>query len=622
VHTIGSALLGPEKRYFVYALLLVAAGFYHFVTWPVTAADTDLWYHLAGGRYSAQTGSLPITSFFSFILPERMWANYYWLFQVFAHAIFTHNGYAGLIFLRTLVFCATALLLVAYLLKGERDKDRLFYFTILWVFAVLVLVPRGLPIRPHIFSYLLIVLFLYALEFGSTGLCCVLPLLGIFWANVHGVEYPVTCLILGAYLLESLWRLKAKGLRGPENVKNFWRPFLILCSMASLLCTPYGLRLLPVPFTSTTYVSQFIYELRPLALTDFLSFFGIVMLLALVTVASAARNRKMRMSHILLFVGGILLLLRGKRFINEFVLLSLPLLKACPPFASLAPGRRPARWFAAALGIAFMLMPFLFLHHFFVHPPRYPLSAREIPEGVISFLKSMRAEGTLLNYPNTGGYLEWSLYPAVRIFMDMQVPFLFTDADFMAARGAFTDGQTLGHLIARYRPTFISAPIDMAGFRELISKHPEYRIIFFDDTEVLYVERTQRPVLAREHGLRSVDPFALYEHGLRSQFSAPMLPELLRLRQQHPGGGLVNATLAAMYQREGRHADSLALAESIIRTYPESHLGYKLKADALAALDSCRQAIPLYKKASTRAEGAVLEDIRREESACRKRIGR
>ncbi|MBP1731311.1 MAG: hypothetical protein H6Q55_1740, partial [Deltaproteobacteria bacterium] len=203
-----------------------------------------------------------------------------------------------------------------------------------------------------------------------------------------------------------------------------------------------------------------------------------------------------------------------------------------------------------------------------------------------------------------------------------QVPFLFTDADFMAARGAFTDGQTLGHLIARYRPAFISVSIDMAGFRELIKKHPDYTIVFFDDTEVLYVERTQRPALAREYGLRSVDPFALHEHGLRSPVTGPALMEFLRLRQQHPNGGLVNATLAAMYQRQGRHADSLALAESIIRTYPESHLGYKLKADALAALDSCEQAVPLYKKASTRAEGAVLEDIRREESACRKRIGR
>jgi hypothetical protein len=109
-------------------------------------------------------------------MPERTWVNYYWFFQVLVHAIFTHAGYAGLILFRAAIFCATALLLLVYLHKGERDKDRLFYFTILWVFSLLVLVPRGLPIRPHLFSYLLIVLFLYVLEFGSTGLYCTLPL--------------------------------------------------------------------------------------------------------------------------------------------------------------------------------------------------------------------------------------------------------------------------------------------------------------------------------------------------------------------------------------------------------------------------------------------------------------
>jgi hypothetical protein len=616
------AFLSPKKRYAAYSLLLVAAAFYYFVTWPITATDTDVWYHLAGGRFVAETGTIPTTSFFSFILPERVWINYYWLFQVLVHALFTNAGYTGLILFRAAVFCATAVLVLAYLQKGERDTDRLFYFTILWVFVLLVLLPRGLPIRPHLFSYLLILLFLYVLEFGSTGLCCALPLLGVFWSNVHGVEYPVMLLILGAYFLEGLWQLKANGLRGLGNLKNLWRPTLILCSMVSLLCTPYGLRLLSVPFTSTAYVSRYIYELRPLALYDLISPFGIVMLLALATALSAARNRTMSISHILLLVGGMLLLLKGKRFINECVLLSLPLLKAYPPIAGLASAKRPMRVLAAILGIAFMLTPFVFLQDFFAHPPRCPLSAREIPEGVASFLKHVRAKGTLLNYPNAGGYLEWCLYPEVRIFMDMQVPFLFTNGDLMVAQGAFADGQMLKQVIAKYRPTFISVPIEMAGFPQSIREHPDYRIIFFDDTEVLYVERTQRPAMAHEYELRSVDPFALYEKGLRSPVSGPALPELLRLRQLHPDGALVNAVLAATYQREGHIPESILLAESIIRTYPESHLGYKLKADGLTALDSCTEAVPLYKTAAARAEGAVLEEIRRAELSCQKKIRR
>jgi hypothetical protein len=178
-------------------------------------------------------------------------------------------------------------------------------------------------------------------------------------------------------------------------------------------------------------------------------------------------------------------------------------------------------------------MPFFFLQHFFAHPPRYPLSAREIPEGVVSFLKDVRAEGTLLNYPNTGGYLEWSLYPAVRIFMDMQVPFLFTDADFMAARGAFTDGQRLGQLIGRYRPTFISVPIDMTGF-ELI--HPDYRVIFRHGS---FYDNARSDRLDGAHNLHGVDPshYMKTVSGLRS-------PVLLSRNYSSSDNGIPRAGLS------------------------------------------------------------------------------
>jgi tetratricopeptide (TPR) repeat protein len=268
-----------------------------------------------------------------------------------------------------------------------------------------------------------------------------------------------------------------------------------------------------------------------------------------------------------------------------------------------------------------MLMPFFFMRYFFANPPRYPLSARELPEGVATFLKRAHATGFILNHPNTGGYLEWDLGPDYKIFMDMQVPFLFTDADFRAARDAYTDRRVLQGLIVQYKPPFITVPIDMEGFKAMIEEHPQYRIIFFDDAEVLYVDSSQHPVLAEAHEIRTLDPFILYREPIRTgSGDDPAFMELKRLAEMYPDGGTVNAALAGLYQHQRRYREAMHCAEAIMRTYPESHLGYKLKADALAQLDACGEATKLYKKALQRSDGPMKKLIEKEAASCEQRL--
>lgn len=206
----------------------------------------------------------------------------------------------------------------------------------------------------------------------------------------------------------------------------------------------------------------------------------------------------MRISHLVLLLGGLALLLKVRRFVNEYALLALPLLRWHIPVVPSVPRAKMLKPLAAGLIVAFIAMPFFFMHHFFSHSPRYPLSARDLPEGVTMFLKKVHGTGSILNYPNAGGYLEWELYPSCKIFIDMQTPFLLTESDFKDAVRAYADPRALQELIDRYRPVFITAPIHIEGFRNLISNHPQYRLIFFDDAEVLYVDRLQKPTLASQ----------------------------------------------------------------------------------------------------------------------------
>ena len=609
----------PRKVYLFFSLLLLAAVFRYLTSWPITAADTDLWYHLNGGRHFFETGSIATTSFFSFIEPQRAWVNYYWLFQVLIYHVFSWWGYVGLIFFRTLLTCATLLMLFFYFYKDQREKDAVLYYTLLFVFYLLLFLPRSLPVRPHLFSYLFIVIFLYVLEFKPLRVGWLLPPLAALWSNLHGVEYPVILLALGAYFVEFVCeRMKTTG--RPRKDTYLYLGLLAL-SAAAVLCTPHGIRLLAVPFRSIAQVAPFIYELRPLSIYDFISFFGILFLLAGFVAIAALKERRMRISHLILFLGGLALLLKGKRLVNEYALLALPLLKAYIPVIPAAPRAKALKLAATVLSVAFMAMPFFFMHYFFSNPPRYPLSARELPEGVTLFLKRVNGAGSILNHPNTGGYLEWKLYPRCKIFMDMQVPFLFTAEDFEIARKAYTDRHTLREVISRYRPACITVPIEMEGFKALIAGHPQYHLLFFDDVEVLYADGSQEAALASEYDIKSIDPFSLYSEPIRSNpDDRPLLKELLRLSEIYPHGGIVNAAIAAIYQRQGRYREAMPYADAVISTYPESHLGYKLKAGLLAQLDACAQATPIYKEAIDRSDGAMKKQIEMEASACKDKL--
>ena len=225
-----------------------------------------------------------------------------------------------------------------------------------------------------------------------------------------------------------------------------------------------------------------------------------------------------------------------------------------------------------------------------------------------------------MNYPDSGGYYEWELYPRYRIFMDLQVPFLFTAEDFATARSFYTDRKTLRSVILKYRPAFIAVPIGMHVFKTLIADHPQYHLLFFDDAEVLYADGSQVPDAVSRYEIKSIDPYSLYAEPLPDKAdSQEALRELLKLSEFYPGGGIVNAAIATLYQRQGRYRDALHYADAIISTHPESHLGYKLKAELLARLGACGEALLFYKKAIDRSEDAMKKAIEAEASQCERR---
>ena len=95
-----------DQEYRIAAAVFFIILIYIFLSWPIGGAysDSDLWYHLSGGRYFFENGEIPSDAYFSFISPEKEWSNYYWLFQIVVYSIHTISGYYGLIILFHMIF--------------------------------------------------------------------------------------------------------------------------------------------------------------------------------------------------------------------------------------------------------------------------------------------------------------------------------------------------------------------------------------------------------------------------------------------------------------------------------------------------------------------------------------
>lgn len=270
----------------------------------------------------------------------------------------------------------------------------------------------------------------------------------------------------------------------------------------------------------------------------------------------------------------------------------------------------------ALLIIVLMALPFIYLRDGFINMPKYPFSSKNLPHGITLFLNKAGTGGRILNHPNNGGYLRWMLYPKYRIFIDMEFPGFFTDEDFFIAANTFRNKEVLRKVLAKYDPSFITLPVSIKEFKDLIKEFPDYTVVFFDDAEILYANRKKVPEIVSKYGIADIDPYTIIgtniETLLKEKGEQKLMDPLLRMHKIYPDSGIVNQLMAIIYNKTGSPQDALSYAERVIISFPEASAGYRLKADALKALKKSREAVIFYKDAIERASAQEAEKIHKD----------
>jgi hypothetical protein len=590
-------------------LFLILVGY--FITWPIMMTDTDLWYHLSGGRYFWQNGTIARDAFFSYITPSKSWYNYYWLFQVIVYKIFQWTDYYGLIAMRCLLYFLTSLFICLFFFRRHKNRTELMLGLFLFVACTIVTLNRELLVRPHLFSYLFIVVFIYILEFKRNKIW-LLPLLGVFWSNVHGIEYPVMFLIVFAYLAEIYWRQLRKIPAG--NVVGKKEKWLLISVFYTIFITPGIIELVQTPFSvsfqSSAFQHLYVAELLPIPFQNFFVFAPIsiqgaisslqnlIVLLVAAFLLLGLWKRKLRISHAVLLIGAVLLVVKHTRFTYEFTLLSIPLLRQG---ARLLAEKKwfPRRIGVFALPVMLILFPLAVFHSVLGNRPAYPFSQSYLPTGVVRFLNQHAPGGKILNEPNTGGYLPWALGNKFQIYMDMQMS-LFSDTDFATVHNAFSNENVFKAFIEKYDPSFISVSLNRPYFKKVVASDIRFVPVFFDHAELLYVNKNQYGDLARKYELKAIDPFYYQEinyEELGEDVLTRMFAEAARILNEDPANYSANYILGSIAVVRKHYDQALSRAETIIRHYPELAHGYALKGDSVFGMRRYDEAALLYEKA-------------------------
>ncbi|MEZ6064974.1 MAG: hypothetical protein R3B90_04545 [Planctomycetaceae bacterium] len=285
-------------------ILTGVIGIIYFCLARLAIRNTDVWGHLAYGRWIIEHGRLPRTEPLMTLSQGVPWLDVAWLGKVAGLWVFDRFGVAGLQFLHAVPITFAFAVLAWAMYRQTRSTG----WTIAGLFLFGAIDYQQLLIqRPQDFGLACFAITLVGGLRRVTGrsVWIGLPLMFAVWANIHG-SFLVGLTVLATAAvgggLDVLWRTRdpIRAVRSSE----LWRPLLLLqlCAAAALL-NPAGLRIYAdaVRISANPNLSVLL-DWSPLTLRvpQGMAFAAGVVLLALVFRWSP---RRLRTAEILLLVG-------------------------------------------------------------------------------------------------------------------------------------------------------------------------------------------------------------------------------------------------------------------------------------------------------------------------------
>ncbi|NMC35438.1 hypothetical protein GYA49_00160 [Candidatus Beckwithbacteria bacterium] len=457
--------------------LLVFTSIFFLFLYPVL--DADLGWHLRYGDYFWQHGQILKANTFSFQMPNFIWANHSWGFDIISSLLFKLGSFQLLSIIGSLLIAGS--LYLCYLTLAKKELAALMVL-IFWAFNAPLLNLGYKSKLVSLFFTCLLWFFLknYQANFKKIYLYLIPPLF-LLWTNIHG-EFAIGFLILAVFLLPLLYQDKIKKKQSKLIIAT------IALSGAVTFLNPYfyQLHLTAIAHLSSPSFSQ-IYEWQPLPLSTplmiaFLSYSFLFWL-------TAKKSQKTYIGEFLVLAIINLMALKARRFIPLFLLLSLPHFINC---LSLSISKAYVKLINIGLLLTITIYALLF------HLPKQNILAQNwasycntevlCSEGLISFLQENKIKGKIFNAYRLGGYLEYR-YPQVPMYIDGRMT-VWRDQN---GQEPFSDYAKMVYTQPGWRELFMAQDFDFAILNKpypltKMLVEQEYWLIMYEDEKLVVLK--------------------------------------------------------------------------------------------------------------------------------------
>ncbi|HUI41509.1 MAG TPA: hypothetical protein VL523_06035 [Terriglobia bacterium] len=380
--------------------------------------DPDLWNHIAIGREILATHTWSSTDHYSFTANGNESMVFEWMGSL---AIALAERVAGLRGLMGLLMGLSALqILLIYYWANQRCRNSKAAFVA--CLLTLPLVAAFFTLRPQLigFSFLLITLIcLERFRQGHHRAVWLLPPLFLVWVNTHG-SFMLGLLAVGLYFASGLVGFRWGGLTAVP-----WTPHerlrlevVSLLSMLALTVTPYGTRVagdtLHVLFNAPIGMSN-ITEYQPLGATGAELQILLVLLLPFL-LAQLVYRPVYRLDELAFLVATLYGACVHSRLLFVFMLALIPL--AAKLLARWVPPYEPGK---DRPGLNLAMIALLGFALFRIFPSTTEIRkdvAEEFPAQAVAYLRQHPINVPMLNDYGWGGYLNWTLQPEHKVFID------------------------------------------------------------------------------------------------------------------------------------------------------------------------------------------------------------
>lgn len=453
--------------------------------------DTDTWWHLKVGDWILQNSALPHTGILSRSAATRPWVAYSWGYEVLLSLAYSALGLLGIGMFGTALTLGVAGSTYSML---RRLSGRFWLSCILCGITCAAFLFSGSP-RPVFFSYMLfcamLALLLRAQRTGNARSLYWLPVIFLFWANLH-IQFIyglfTVGLFVGVHLAQQFFAKLRIGADLVAESSLPAKPLAIIfaaCLLATILGpNTYHPYLVVLAYTKAKVSYKIILELQPMSfrfLSNFIELFlaaaGFYAVgwqkkidafkLALLTVASVVAFRTMRDAWFVCF--------SAAACIADFSATNQAAKR----------GESWREWAMMAASVLILLLLAAPWTNFTTRGLDRAISA-DYPVNAVNFLRRTSFSGPLYNNLNWGGFLMWYL-PELAVAVDGRNDLYGDELDEL-----FYNSETATPAYAR-DPYLSDAGLVILSSKLPLSKvlaiDPRFRMVYQDPIAVVFARR-------------------------------------------------------------------------------------------------------------------------------------